>query len=693
MPPPPDPLDAVALAVAEVREITRAGGVADPFAWRERLGSSHGDFLELLEMEAALDRVLEPPVDMPLPRDFGAYRLLKELGRGAAGVVYAAEHRGSGRRAAVKILKTGFEADPTARERFRRETLSNARVRHDHVVEIYESGEVDHHPYFAMALVEGRPLSSLLAAREAPPPHELARQLAAIADALHAFHEAGIVHRDVKPSNLMVREDGHFLLADFGLARGGEGLTLTGTGEALGTPLYMSPEQLKGAREELDGRTDVYALGATLYEALAGRPVFPATDLSSLVGQVLTDRPEPIHAVGGEVPAGLERIALKALEKRREDRQASAAELRDDLLAFAEGRRVHSLPVGPFRRALRVVRARALPLAASLLVVAGALFLWTHRSARLSITTFPGDVTVLQGGVERGRTPTSLQLDPGPYAIVLRRNGYKDLEIADEIAAGEVAKLEKTMQPRDAAARREVMKALGLEEVPLVLPASDRGTRGVRGGGDALLFLSPRGAVSLDEVRELAFEMPDPRAFEDGGSIEFRRGTEVLGRIADFRPQKTSGLVPVPKEVRALLRAGDAVTYGWTAPAGGARGAGPARASFRVVEPVDRPAYDRLVTLLDGQADDLDLELRAGWLRAQGRALAATRIADPVADEKPRSVRAQAVAYAAYADLGLAASARARVLAGRIEGLQGPATEAVLSGAVSLEVRLDQIGK
>ena len=690
MSPPPDPLDDVALAVAEVREITRSGGTADPFAWRERLGSSHGEFLELLEMEAALDRVLDPPVDLPLPRDFGAYRLLRELGRGAVGVVYAAEHRGSGRRAAVKVLRTAFESDPTARERFRRETLNNARVRHDHVVEIYESGEVDHHPYFAMALVEGRPLASLLSAGEAPPPRELARQLAAIADALHAFHQAGIVHRDVKPSNLVVREDGHFFLADFGLARGGEGLTLTGTGEALGTPLYMSPEQLVGKRGEVDGRTDVYALGATLYEALAGHPVFPATDLSGLVGQVLTHRPEPLQKGAGGVPPDLERIALKALEKRKEDRHESAAALRDDLLAFVDGRRVQNGPVGPVRRALRVVRARALVLAASLLVVAGALFLWTHRSARLSITTYPGDVTVLQGGVERGRTPTSLQLDPGPYSIVLRRRGYDDLELTDEIAAGGVAKVEKTMQPRDADARLEVLRALGLEGVPLVRPPLERGTRGA---DDALLFLSPRGAVALDEVRELAFEMPDPRGFEDGGSIEFRRGTEVLGRITDFRPLNTRGLVPVPKEVRALLRVGDAVTYAWTAPARSGRAAGPARAGFRVVEPVDRPAYERLAATLEGQSDDFDLELRAGWLRAQGRALAATRIADPVADAHPASVRAQAVAYAAYVDLGLADSARARVLAARMVALKGPASDAVLSGAIPLEERIDQVGR
>ena len=176
---------------------------------------------------------------------------------------------------AVKVLRTGFDTSPEAIERFRREAVACAQVRHDNIVEVYESGDVDGRPFYAMALLRGRSLSRLIRSGPMPTPQETCRRLADVADALHTLHEHGIIHRDIKPSNIMIEESGRMVLADFGLARTLVSAALTKTGEALGTPLYMSPEQLMGRGDEVNRRSDVYGLGATLYEVFAGHPPFP----------------------------------------------------------------------------------------------------------------------------------------------------------------------------------------------------------------------------------------------------------------------------------------------------------------------------------------------------------------------------------------------------------------------------------
>jgi serine/threonine protein kinase len=322
---------------------------------------------------------------------FQDFRLLREIGRGGMGIVYEAEQLSLGRRVALKVLPFAWTLDPRRLQRFKNEARAVALLHHTNIVPIHSVGCERGVHFYAMQYVEGRPLSAVIQelrqttgdARPVTPAlpsaettsgrlasntmtltteggtrgktfcRTAARLGVQAAEALEHAHEQGVIHRDIKPGNLLVDARGHLWVSDFGLAQFQSDAALTVTGDVVGTLRYMSPEQALGKRGLVDHRTDVYSLGATLYELLTLAPVFDGRDRGQLLRQIADDEPRPPRHLNPAIPGDLETIVLKALAKRSEDRYATAQDLADDLRRFLE-----HLPILARRPTLRARLAK-----------------------------------------------------------------------------------------------------------------------------------------------------------------------------------------------------------------------------------------------------------------------------------------------------------------------------------------------
>ncbi len=267
----------------------------------------------------------------------GEYELIEEIARGGMGVVYRARHKGLKRQVALKMILSGPMATSEERQRFLREAELAANLDHPNIVPIYEVDEHDDRPFFSMKLIEGSSLS-----RQAGPlssdPRAAARLVAIMARAVHYAHGQGFLHCDLKPSNVLLDGQGRPYLTDFGLARrAGENSALSISGAIMGTPSYMAPEQATGARSALGPATDVYGLGAILYELLTGRPPFRSPTIMETVVQVLERDPAPPRELRPAIPRELESICLKCLEKAPKDRYPTAEALANDLDSYLQG--------------------------------------------------------------------------------------------------------------------------------------------------------------------------------------------------------------------------------------------------------------------------------------------------------------------------------------------------------------------
>ena len=407
-------------------------------------------FLRELELLAEIDGLTTMAPSRDLPRRYGDFRVLGELGRGAMGAVYDAEQVSTGRRVALKVLHPHIAGEPAAAQRFRREARTASALVHPGIVPVLDCGETDGTAWLAMARIEGRSLQRLLAAREdardvdhgrarelLADPVRLAVALADIAEALAFAHEQGVVHRDIKPANLMRGDDGSMVVLDFGLAtaREADAPSLTRTGDLLGTPLYMAPEQAHGA-ENGNARSDVYSLGAVLYECLCGAPPVAPGPLAAVLDAIL-NRPaiDPRRRRPG-VPAELARIALQCLEKDPRDRYASAAALAADLRRFAAGEAVHARGSGWLQRSARAVRrrpARAVwPLVVGLSVLT-ALLVWVLAAQRgAQVVTLQGKLDLQRIDELLASSPERLTVFGGASQRFYRRLGLGEALGADQ---------------------------------------------------------------------------------------------------------------------------------------------------------------------------------------------------------------------------------------------------------------------
>lgn len=408
--------------------------------------------------------------EQPLPERIGGHTILRELGRGGMGVVYLARDEKLGRAVALKAMTNPALAGERGRERFQREVRAVAALQHACIVPIHEAGEDEGTPYYTMPLVEGRSLADILAelrgldleparltsrhlrvgsrdgdsagaidssqrsTRDGSHPSErlarshvelVARLVLDVADALAHAHAGGIVHRDVKPSNILVSAEGRALLCDFGLARGEESGDLTRTGDFVGTPHYVAPEQAVGAA--IDARCDVYALGTTLYELLTLRVPHSGDSTAEILRKIQTREPTPLRKLNPAVPRDLETICATAMAKEPAVRYASAEELAEELRRFITLRPVHARPVGPVTRTLRWTRRNPMAAVAlvslTLLVVVGPTVFGLYSQAAARRLGREQAATVVQ----RDRADRNVERVLRTVDEMLTRMGQQDL--------------------------------------------------------------------------------------------------------------------------------------------------------------------------------------------------------------------------------------------------------------------------
>ncbi|MBI3843890.1 MAG: SUMF1/EgtB/PvdO family nonheme iron enzyme [Planctomycetes bacterium] len=403
--------DAVERAVQEYQSLLSEGRAPDIDEFcgcRAELDPDLRDRLISLVFDGAETRVT-PPSILDWPRDgarkiLGDFRILREIGRGGMGVVYAAEQISLHRIVALKVLSAHLTLQQTAIQRFHREALLAARLRHDGIVEVLTVGEQADAYYFAMEFIEGSPLDKVIAKIRSDHPTELhgtligaaiaatmqragnesglderrreyrlptsawnrpysevvCRIIVQVAEALDHAHLAGVIHRDVKPSNILIKEDGTAVLTDFGLARETGLPSLTYVGEFAGTPYYVSPEQALAGRSKLDHRTDIYSLGVTLFELLTLEVPFNGDSIQEVLGKIVAKEPQSPKKLNPLLPGDLVTIVLKAIEKDPDQRYCSAGDLASDLQAFLEYRPIAARSSGPLTRIRKWARRNPL---------------------------------------------------------------------------------------------------------------------------------------------------------------------------------------------------------------------------------------------------------------------------------------------------------------------------------------------
>jgi len=379
----------------QLRELFATVSMTDAVAYESTIIQPAGSFgrhagRDLPAPPAAGDSFV--PGVTSLPARFGDYELLEELGRGGMGVVYRAVQRSLGRVVAIKMLLRRDLASHADLARFRSEAEAAARLDHPGIVPIFQVGEHDGHPFYSMRFIEGTTLAKRLQAGPIPP-REGAELLARVAEAVQTAHTRGVLHRDLKPSNILIDTAGKPHVSDFGLAKRLEDdQTMTHTGAIIGTPCYMSPEQAAGSRGDVGPASDIWSLGAILYQVLVHRPPFQGSSpMDTLLAVLELDPPLP-RSLDRQVDRDLELIALKTLQKPQDLRYATAGDLAADLRAFLAGETVAARRGGLFDVASRLLRETH-----HAVVLENWGLLWMWHSVVVLILSVITDVLAWQG--------------------------------------------------------------------------------------------------------------------------------------------------------------------------------------------------------------------------------------------------------------------------------------------------------
>ncbi len=432
-------------------------------------------FIEPPDLSALFGEAPEPTGSL-VGQSLGEFLLSEEIGRGGMGVVYRGLQESLGRSVAVKVLNQAGGCSHKTLQRFRREALAASRLRHPNIVSVLSFGEREGVPYYAMPFIEGVSLREVLDARAegrstrplpvAFDPLDLrrgARLLETVLSALQYSHEQGVIHRDVKPHNILIDRSGAPHLVDFGLARCAELDGMTRSGEILGTPHYMSPEQARSLGNRIDHRTDVFSAGAVFYELLTARLPFQGQSAQEVLFHISHSEPVAPRALDRSIPRALAIICMKALEKEPDQRYASAGDFAQDLRAFCEQRAIAARAPSRFTRTRRFARRKpGISFALAILTLLGAWLLLRTHDARVAAAAARAHLRVELPGGTPGATVLLLPLgpepgsqgepllreeieasagefsaDPGLYRVIVRRSGELLGEFHRELRAGE----------------------------------------------------------------------------------------------------------------------------------------------------------------------------------------------------------------------------------------------------------------
>ncbi|MEM7601251.1 MAG: WD40 repeat domain-containing serine/threonine protein kinase, partial [Verrucomicrobiota bacterium] len=393
-----------------------------------KCNQTEDDFFEDGLPEIALSAEEDPPTCL------GDFELIETVSSGASGVVWRARQTGLDREVALKLLRTSIFSGSEEWERFRNEAKVAGSLKHPNIVPVYEFGEIDGQPYLAMPFIEGETLSSKL--RGLPgSPKTVVGLILKVTEAVDAAHRRGILHRDLKPGNILVDENGEPHVVDFGIAKqmqDSSGLTLSG--QMLGTPYYMAPEQASGDSSSCSLATDVFSLGVILYELLSGKKPFRGDSVISLIRQVTEEKEERLSIIDRSIDKELEAIVETCLEKDPDKRYRTASALANDLRNWLEGRPVSVTPASPMRRVAKLVRRKPIHTA-----LAGTGLLFT--------------LTLAIGGPLIAIRQTSLSRDLADRTTELRRSAYRTsigaaLKALDHPApAAEIIRLTDDLRP------------------------------------------------------------------------------------------------------------------------------------------------------------------------------------------------------------------------------------------------------
>ena len=300
-------------------------------------------------------RLSQPEQTSPVPDSIGGCRILQEIARGGMGIVYKAWQPGVNRTVAVKLLYPSANGGTSIRQ-FQAEAAAAGRLQHSGIVRVYSAGEENSTRYLIMEFIDGPNLEQFIG-DQLLSGKRTARIVREIADAIASIHDNGVIHRDIKPANILIDEDEHPRIADFGLARlEDSGLSMTATGMIVGTPSYMSPEQARGDVRSLTASIDIYSLGAIIYRCLTGRPPFSAPRRLEVLEQILNQEPIPVHQLNRDVEPDLETICLRCLQKDPADRPLTAKFLAEELSRFLNDEPIHLRPLSAYQRTLRWCR-------------------------------------------------------------------------------------------------------------------------------------------------------------------------------------------------------------------------------------------------------------------------------------------------------------------------------------------------